>query len=324
MTKHAQGEGNAIDGPVLVTGGAGFVGANLVRRLIRTGSEVHLLLNEAIDIWRIKEVDGWSRHDIPLNDEGAVRDLMAEVEPRAVFHLAAHGAYSWQLDEQLMIETNILGTRNLLRAAADNGVDAFVTTGSSSEYGFASRATHEDDRLEPNSTYALTKAAATMYCRLIAAETGMWAPIVRLYSVYGPWEDPGRLFPALVGAAREGRLPVLAHPDTARDFVYVDDVLDALVLAATSRQRVLDRTSDPARIFNIGSGRMTTLRTLVEIACQVFNVSETPDWGSMADRSWDAKVWLSDPTRAWTELGWKARVDLRTGLRGMGDWMVSR
>lgn len=312
-----------LDGPVLVTGGAGFVGANLVRRLVASSVEVHLLLNSTIDTWRVAELAGWTRQDVPLHDQMAVDDLFDRVRPRVVFHLAAHGAYSWQSDEELMIQTNILGTKNLLRAASRSGVAAFVSSGSSSEYGFSDRATHETDRVEPNSAYALTKAAAAMYCRLVASETGLWAPTLRLYSVYGPFEDPGRLFPALVGAALSGRLPVLADPRTARDFVYVEDVVDALLKAAARGPVLKAATGDAGRIFNVASGRMTSLEALVDLVSEVFNLTESPQWGSMDDRAWDARIWVGDPSRSLAELGWKPRVGLREGLRLMSDWMSS-
>src|SRR5688500_16362269 len=121
---------------VVVTGGTGFVGANLVRRLVADGYETHLLVRRGYDSWRIDSIRHQLRlHDVDLSDRTSLTATLATIEPNWIFHLAAHGAYSWQTDAELMTETNVVGTANLLAAALDVGFDAFVNTGSSSEYG---------------------------------------------------------------------------------------------------------------------------------------------------------------------------------------------
>ena len=121
---------------VVVTGGTGFVGANLVRRLVADGHHPHLLVRQGFSSWRVDSIrDQITIHEVGLDDADRLVAAFKEIEPTWVFHLAAHGAYSWQTDEAQMHETNILGTRNVLKAAIDQGVEAFVNTGSSSEYG---------------------------------------------------------------------------------------------------------------------------------------------------------------------------------------------
>jgi nucleoside-diphosphate-sugar epimerase len=113
-----------------------------------------------------------------------------------------------------------------------------------------------------------------------------------------------------------GRLPALADPNVARDFVYVDDVIEAYLLAA---QR---QTSDPGAVYNVGSGIQTTLRELVEAAKKVMNIPAEPVWNTMANRSWDANVWVSDNRKIRTGLGWKPRHSLADGIRNMRDWFA--
>src|ERR1043166_6771163 len=122
---------------VIVTGGTGFVGANLVRRLLREGQEVHLLVRPGYQPWRIEAI----RNDVRLveanlADEEEVRVRITEIQPDWVFLLAAHGAYSTQIDVREMIRTNIVSTVNLVEACLETGFEAFVHAGSSSEYGF--------------------------------------------------------------------------------------------------------------------------------------------------------------------------------------------
>src|SRR5678815_5617951 len=153
----------------LVTGGTGFVGANLARRLLADGHEVHLLVRPGHAKWRIDEIRNDVRlHQKQLADPAAVATVVRLARPEWIFHLAAHGAYPSQSDVQEMVRTNVTGTVNLVQAALAVSVGAFVHTGSSSEYGFKDHAPSETEWLEPNSAYAVTKAAATHYCRQVA------------------------------------------------------------------------------------------------------------------------------------------------------------
>src|SRR5215210_7928115 len=147
----------------LVTGAAGFVGANLARRLLADGWEVDLLIGPDSDPWRLEGLPGGDQmHRADLTDAARVESVLAAARPSHVFHLAAHGAYSWQTDAERILATNVLGTMNVLESTLRHGCAAFVNTGSSSEYGFADHAPTEDELPEPNSVYAVAKAAATM------------------------------------------------------------------------------------------------------------------------------------------------------------------
>jgi UDP-glucose 4-epimerase len=219
-----------------------------------------------------------------------------------VYHLASHGAYSWQDDETAIRETNVLGTENAVRAG-----ERVVVAGSSSEYGLQDHAPAEDEPAEPNSAYAAAKATATA----LATEQG--AVVLRLYSAYGPWEEPDRLVPTLLGKALGGELPPLVSPRVARDFVHVDDVCDAFVASA--------RDAPAGRVYNVGSGRQTTIAEIVEAVRALAGVQAEPQWGSMPDRSWDTETWVANPARIRAELGWEPRIGLEDGLARTLDWL---
>ncbi len=154
---------------VILTGGTGFVGANLCRRLLREGHEVHLLVRPGYRPWRIEAVRSDLRlHKIHLSDKETLTREVVEIRPDWIFHLAAYGAYSSQTDLQRMVETNVTGTMNLVEACLATGFEGFVHTGSSSEYGFKNHAPSETELPEPNSHYAVTKASATLFCRTTA------------------------------------------------------------------------------------------------------------------------------------------------------------
>ena len=300
----------------LVTGAAGFIGAALARRLVARGDTVTLLSGPGSDAWRLEQLrDVAEVVEVDLRDADAVTRTVQAARPELVFHLAAHGAYSWQRSLPRMIETNVAGFAHVAEAAIEAGARAIVSAGSSSEYGLKDHAPPEHELPEPNSAYAVTKASATLLGGWLARERGAAITTLRLYSAYGPWEEPRRLMPALVAAGLERRLPPLADPAIARDFVYVEDVCDAFLLAAERAQ------PGEAAVYNVGSGAQTTLRELAEVARRTFAIDEEPAWAAFPTRDWDTDVWVADARRAEAELGWRARTRLEAGLALFAHWM---
>lgn len=298
----------------LVTGAAGFVGAVVARRLVADGLDVHLLVRPESDTWRLQDVDA-AQHEVDLTDEPRLSTLLRSVRPEWIFHLAAHGAYSSQTDSRRMVTTNVLATMNLVEAALDVGFEALVNAGSSSEYGFSDHPPSEDERAEPNSTYALTKLSQTLFCRFAARQHDVHIPTLRLYSVYGPFEEPTRFVPTLIAHGLDGRLPPLASPDVARDFVYTDDVADAFVLAAEQHD------TERGGIYNVGTGTQTKLRDAVDLARETFDIAAEPVWETMPDRAWDTTTWVANVHKIERELGWKALVPVDDGFRRFSAWI---
>ncbi|MGK7925063.1 MAG: NAD-dependent epimerase/dehydratase family protein [Spirulina sp.] len=300
---------------ILITGGTGFVGANLARRLLQQEHEVHLFVRPNYKSWRIKEIKSDLRlHTIHLEDEETVTKWIDRIKPDRIFHLAVHGAYSYQNDLKQIINTNIIGTVNLLQACIKTGFEVFVNTGSSSEYGYKDYPPSENEWLDPNSYYAVTKASATLFCRYTAQSQNLRIPTLRLYSVYGPYEEPTRLMPTLIERGLKGEFPPLVNPKIARDYVYIDDVIEAYLLAA------MMNTAELGAVFNVGTGIQTTLRDVVEIARRVLKINAKPQWGSMPDRQWDTTVWVADNRKIQEELGWTPVYTFEQGFQEMVNW----
>lgn len=300
---------------VLLTGGTGFVGANLARRLLRDGHQLHLLVRPGRADWRIAAIrKELTLHEADLRSGEAVSAVVAAARPDWIFHLAVYGAYPAQDDLTRMLETNVLGTANLLQASLARGFDAFVNTGSSSEYGLKGQPPDETSWLEPNSAYAVSKASATLLCRQIAQARRLGIPTLRLYSVFGPYEEPTRLIPTLIGRALAGGLPPLVDRAVARDFVHVDDVVEAYLLAATGQH------DEFGAVYNVGSGVQTTLETVVEVARRLIGVSADPEWGTMPRRAWDTTLWVADSRRIRSQLGWAPRYSFEDGLARTIEW----
>ena len=303
---------------ILLTGASGFVGANLTRSLIAHGHEVHLLVRPEFARWRLEGVlDQVQLHDESLADPEGLSRRMVAVQPECVFHLAVYGAYSQQDDLARMVRTNIVGTMNLVNACLEAGVEVMVNTGSSSEYGFKAHPPSETDWIDPNSHYAVTKASATLFCRFTARKHHVRIPTLRLYSAYGPYEEPGRLIPALIMRGLRKELPPLVSPDIARDYVYIDDVVQAYLRAASLE------SGDPGVVYNVGTGIQTRLTELVGIARRSMAIEAEPVWGTMPNRSWDTSTWVADNARIRTEIGWEPQFDLESGLRATLQWFAA-
>jgi dolichol-phosphate mannosyltransferase len=301
---------------VLVTGATGFVGANVARGMVARGHDVHCLVRAGHRDWRIRGLEGaLAVHVADVLDRASIDALFAAVRPQWVLHLAAYGAYSSQNDVERCVRTNVEATVKLIDASADHGVERFVNTGSSSEYGFQNHAPAEDEATEPNSLYAVTKAAATAYARHVALAGRLHATTLRLYSVYGAFEEPTRLIPTVIARGLEGGYPPLVSPDVARDFVYVDDVVGAYEAALTGNP-------PPGAVYNVGSGVQTTLRTVVETSRKLFGIAAEPGWDSMARRKWDTTTWVANTDRARDELQWKASTPFEEGFRKTAAWIA--
>jgi nucleoside-diphosphate-sugar epimerase len=299
----------------LLTGASGFVGANLARRLLNDGHEVHLILRPNHDPWRVREIrEHVVIHEVNLADSIRLDASVASIRPDWIFHLATYGAYPDQRDVGNMICTNVQGTANLIQAAEQCGFAAFINSGTSSEYGLKDHAPSEDESLEPNSYYAVTKAAATLLCRHVAQRKGLPIVTLRLYSAYGPYEQPGRLVPTLIVHGLEGRLPPLVNPSVARDYVHVDDVCEAYLLSAASAER------QAGSVFNVGTGVQTTLREIVSIIRKLLAIDAEPAWGTMPERSWDTDIWIARPDLIKAILGWSPRFDVERGLEETIAW----
>jgi nucleoside-diphosphate-sugar epimerase len=302
----------------LVTGAAGFVGAGLTRRLLGLGHEVHVLVKSPTNRWRLVEIErDLACHAVDLRDEAGLRALVQSVRPEVIYHLAAHGAYPSQDDPDEIIQSNMLGTWNLLKAASTIDYATFVNTGSSSEYGFKETATRETDYLEPNSYYSVAKCAQTLLCQHVARVEKRSINTLRLYSVFGPFEEPSRLVPTVIRSCLQNKPLKLVPRDIARDFIFVDDVIDAYL-----RLGALERLS--GEIINIGTGLQSTVGDVVDHVLAQTGAQVACEWGAMAPRQWDARIWVADCTKSYRLLGWRAQTVLGEGLRRTVDWMGSR
>ena len=286
---------------VLVTGASGFFGSHVARRCVTDGNDVHVLCRVGADTARLADVrSAITVHTGDLGERDDVRSVVERVQPQRVYHLAAatmHGGKPPSSDEQL--RTNLGGSITLMDAGADAGVEAFVNVGDAFEYGPRAGAVSEDTPCRPVSVDGVTKYAATLYGQALAASRDLPVVTVRAFSIVGPSDDPRRLIPRLVDAARTGGRVSLSDHGIVRDFVWIDDAVDLLVRAA-------DRAV-PMRgtVVNCGSGVATSLGDLVDTVERVTGASAVAEWGTYPQASHDVEHPIADVRVASSRLGWR-------------------
>ena len=295
--------------PVFVLGAGGFVGANLLRVLLTYRDDAYGVVR-ALPAWRLEGIESRNIFEIDLTDLAATRDMVDNVRPATLFDCIAYGAYSFETDHQLIYRTNFLALVNLVELLAPTGFAALVHAGSSSEYGLKSAAPAEDEALLPNSHYAVSKAAASEYIAFAGKVRRLPVANLRLYSVYGPYEDTSRLIPNLVAKGLAGEYPPFVDSMTSRDFVYVEDVCAAFVMAAAKLTPDLYGES-----FNIGTGRRTTIAELAAVAREVFAIAAEPVFGAMPGRAWDLPDWYAAPGKALPKASTRRRLGSARSIR---------
>ena len=203
------------------------------------------------------------------------------------------------------------------KACSEVDYKVFVNTGSSSEYGTKRNAMRESDLLEPNSYYAVAKSAQTLVCQHMARADRRPINTLRLFSVYGPYEEPSRLVPTLIRHCLEGRTLDMVSPDTARDFIHVDDVIEAYL-------QVGQLSLQCGEVFNIGAGVQSTMRDVVKAVLHSTRAGVRVNWGSMPARNWDTETWLADVTKVRRVLKWIPRIGLAEGIDRTVAWFRAK
>ncbi len=303
-----------LKGPILVFGASGFIGANLFRMLLQYRNDVFGTAS-ILPSWRLEGIDLANIIEGDLLAEENLEVALKRVKPKTIFNCTAYGAYSFQSDIDLIYKTNVTFFTRLIDSCFESGVDCFINAGSSSEYGEISAAPVEDKVLNANSHYAVTKATSANLIYFYGKKKGMKAANLRLYSVYGPYEDSSRLIPQVVLRGLEKKFNALTNPETSRDFIYIDDACEAFIKAAYALT-----PNHYGESFNIGSGIKTTIGDIAKISKEIYKIDGEPQFNYPA-HAWDVSDWYSNPKKAEEVLGWKAKISLQEGLEKMTLWV---
>lgn len=292
---------------ILITGAHGFIGSHLLnifslagvpcRGLSSGRNTSNVRLNESAK--RNLTLCDLSHHEsVQLHFEGIT----------SVIHTATFGAYAWQ-DQSEEVFKQVTQTENLLRLAKNAQVEAFIHLGSSSEYGNTCDFAREDQPLHCNSLYSLAKAQCHSLVSYYGKELRLPALTLRLFSIYGPGEDPQRLIPQICHSVLQSDALTLAKPQVARDFVYVFDLLE-LILQSLSTIK----PQDYGEAFNVCSGTQTTLQNISDLLAQDFSFSQI-QWDVSVGKSWDLTRWSGCPEKTQTRFSWRPKTNFSEGLQ---------
>jgi UDP-glucose 4-epimerase len=304
-----------LSGRILVTGGAGFIGSHLVKRLLEHGLDVTVLDNLSTGSLENLGEEGATRFvKGEITDRSLTGRLMVDVD--AVIHLAAIVDHDTCLrDPALAHEVNVNGTQVLLKEARRREVHRFVYASSAAVYGHAAQLPiREDSALAPISPYGVSKAQAEQQCLEYAQKYGMSTICLRFFNVFGPRQTARRysgVITEFMKNLREGKPPVIYGDGLqTRDFVNVQDIVDAISLAADSETA--------AGVFNVATGIETTIEGLALKLISIANQSSKPIFGP--PREGDIRRSVGNISRAKEQLGYSPRTDLVENLSDLWNW----
>jgi dolichol-phosphate mannosyltransferase len=201
-----------LQGPVIVLGGSGFVGANVARTLLRHRDDVYATATR-LPAWRLEGLPLRNVKVVDLLIDSNLDELIDTVQPRTVIDCVAYGAYSFETDSQLIYQTNFSLVSRLVARLEKRAIGVYLHSGTSSEYGDNASGPDEQAPLAPNSHYAVSKVAAASLLYYYGQKRGFPCANLRLYSVYGPLEDSSRLIPNLIRLGLEGTYPAFVDPN---------------------------------------------------------------------------------------------------------------
>jgi len=311
---------NKSDGErIVVTGGAGFVGSNVVRRLLSNGYRVVVLddfytgddKNLPFDNPMLEVVRG------SVTDYEVVRDLIRGTN--VVLHLAARNIIVSTKNPREDYEVNIGGTLNVLLAVRETGVKRLVYTSSTSVYGNPRYLPiNEDDATNMLSPYAVSKFAGENYCKAFYESYGISTAVVRYSNVYGPWQRPDNPYCGVIAkffesAMKGDGLRIHGDGEQTRDFTFVDDAVEATLLAAFSEKA-------DGQVYNVGTGREVSVNQLARMIIEVTGAKIEPSYIDRRDID-NIRRRVVNIEKIRRELRWVPSFTIEQGLRKTYEWL---
>ena len=301
---------------ILVTGGRGFISQNLIIKLSHHYKDAIFFNLDISDKYchLLEEINNIEYYNIDLKNDKDLKNFIKDKKPNKVFHLASNINRRRDLGlSKKLIEDNLIGTINLLDSLVNIPLDSFVFMSTSEVYGDNLPPFNEKMVLSPVSPYSTSKAATELYCSLYYKLLDMPITILRLFNVFGPGQGSNMLIPQLINSCLSGKIIDLTEGEQKREFNYVKDVVNAIILASENKET-------HGKVINIGSGEVRRIKDIVEHIIDSINPSLKPIFGSKEYRSNEVWEMFSDNTLSMEILDWKPKYSFESAIKETIDW----
>ena len=302
---------------IFLTGATGFIGSHLLKRLIKEGCKVHIPIRQDSSLWRIKEFkNAFTSHKIDLKDFEAVKSVIQQIKPDVIFHLAAYGVDYRQQNIYRAIDINITASVNLFEAFLANNGHRFIHTGTCLEYGHKNVPVSEFDVSVPTGIYGATKTSSV---HILSSMTNSMDSgkliILRPFGVFGEYEGIHKFIPQVIDKLTNENPVQMTLGEQIRDYIYIDDLIDAYILASTVPLK------NKVEIINIGSGKGIAMKYLALMISNHLDASdELLQFGAIPYRPDEMMYLVANVNKAKSLLGWEAKVSIEKGLEYTIKW----
>lgn len=301
---------------IIVTGASGFVGANVVKKNLNK-NEIYVFARKDSNTWRLNDIKSEINiQTINFENKHRIQSAVNKIKPDYVFHLATYGGYPFQQNIEKIIKSNITHSINLMQALSEYGkLEKFINVGSSSEYGPKTKPMRETDLVEPIFPYGITKLTQTYFTKYFFTKFGLPSVTLRLFSVYGPLEEPGRLIYDIMIHILKNKNLKLFSKKAKRDFIFVDDVIEAI-------EKTTKTPNIEGGIFNVGSGKEYSIEDVINIVQCKLKKDLKVSWGNIEkQRSFETNNhWIANISKTKKELKWNPKVNFEKGLAKTFEW----
>jgi len=301
------------DNNLLIVGGTGFIGRNMAKEAVNRGFQVSIVSkNDCPEFRRLKGV-------VYITADVVDKVKLSEVLKDKSFHYVINlGGYVNHVnyfdggDEVFKVHFD--GTKNLVSCIDKSNLKSFVQIGSSDEYGDNVAPQNESQRESPISPYSFAKVASTHFLQMLHKTEGFPAVVLRPFLVYGPGQDDNRFIPQIIqGCINDEEFPT-SDGEQLRDFCYIDDIVDVILLALTSKDVY-------GEVINIASGNPVSIKHVVNTIVDMVG-SGKPNFGQIDYRNMENMMLYADISKAERMLGWNASIGLEQGLKSTINFII--